>query len=150
LSSRAVVNYHYQGILVSQTIRNSLLSLIIEESDEKFSLSAFCCLHGKHIVIEIDQCNGQERLKNDHEKVCLGMVLKLFDRNFKFLKLFDRNFDSPLLLHPGYHRPVGWDRSVTGFWKNEKQFFLSRFRISINDNRERKSTIAAYMALEIL
>jgi len=63
LSSRAVVNYHYQGILVSQPIRNSLLSLIIEESDEKFSLSAFC-LHGKHIVIEIDQCNGQERLKN--------------------------------------------------------------------------------------
>jgi hypothetical protein len=41
----------------------------------------------------------------DHEKVCLGMVLKLFDRNF----------DSPLLVHPGYHRPLGGDRSVTGF-----------------------------------
>ena len=71
------------------------------------------CLLGKHIVIEIDQCNDKERLKNMHHQLfCLGMVLKLFGRNF----------DSPVHVD-GYHRPLGGDDE--GGWKHEKS--LIRF-----------------------
>jgi len=76
----------------------------------KFHFHFQHCLHGKHIVIEIDQCNDQERLKNmHHQMLCLGMVLKWFDRNF----------DSSLRMH-GYHRPLG----MCG-WKNEKSLICS-------------------------
>jgi len=54
-----------------------------------------------------------------HQLFCLGMVLKLFGRNF----------DSPLHVD-GYHRPLGGDDE--GGWKHEKsliRFFQKTGRV---------------------
>ena len=81
--------------------------IILKKAMTKFHFHFQHCLLGKHIVIEIDQ----ERLKNMHRQMlCLGMVLKWFDRNF----------DSRLRIMHGYHRPLG----MCG-WKNEKSLICS-------------------------
>jgi len=74
-------------------------------------------LLGKHIVIETDQCNDQERLK-----IC---IVKCYVLEWLSNSLIE------ILILPSYHRPLGGDKCG---WKNEKSLtcFVTHTSTNIN------------------